>query len=47
MTFENVIRWAIEFGVTRRHDDWENRLTLAETPHLLYRTWSDQPPAGN
>jgi hypothetical protein len=43
MTFETAIRWATEWGAEPRHEDWENRLTLAETPHLLYRSWSVDP----
>ncbi|MGQ0779103.1 MAG: hypothetical protein ACT4NY_32595 [Pseudonocardiales bacterium] len=43
MTFEMAIRWAITWGAVPLHDDWENRLALAETPHLLYRSWSTDP----
>lgn len=43
MTFETAIRWAIEWGTEPLHDDWENRLTLAEAPHLLFRSWSVDP----
>jgi len=43
MTFENAIRWAIEFGAAPLHDDWADRLAVAETPHMLYRTWSGDP----
>jgi hypothetical protein len=43
MTFENAIRWAIEFGAMPLHDNWADRLALAETPHMLFRTWSGDP----
>lgn len=43
MTFENAIRWLIAFGAEPLHADWEDRLTLAETPHLLFRSWSADP----
>lgn len=43
MTFETAIRWLVAFGVEPLHDDWENRLALAETPHLLFRSWSADP----
>lgn len=45
MTFETAVRWAIEWGAELLHEDWENRLTLAEAPHLLFRSWSNDPPA--
>ncbi|MCA1672925.1 MAG: hypothetical protein LC799_12265 [Actinobacteria bacterium] len=43
MTFETAIRWAITWGAVPLHDDWEDRLVLAETPHLLFRSWSTDP----
>ena len=43
MTFENAIRWAVDFGAEPLYDDWQDRLTLAETPHMLYRSWSATP----
>jgi hypothetical protein len=43
MTFETAIRWLITFGAKPRHVDWRDRLALAETPHLLFRSWSDDP----
>lgn len=43
MTFENAIRWAVEFGARPLRDDWTDQLTLAETPHILHRTWSGDP----
>lgn len=43
MTFENAIRWAVDFGVMPLADDWTDRLALAETPHILHRTWSADP----
>jgi hypothetical protein len=46
MTFKNAVRWAIEFGATPAVDDWDSRLTLAETPHLLYRSWHQDPAEG-
>ncbi len=43
MTFETAIRWAVACGAQPLHDDWNDRLALAETPHLLFRTWSADP----
>ncbi|GAB3796922.1 hypothetical protein GCM10027605_05750 [Micromonospora zhanjiangensis] len=43
VTFEQVIRQAIEYGVEPLCADWDDRLTAAETPHVLYRTWSVAP----
>jgi hypothetical protein len=40
MTFENAIRLAADFGAVPLREDWSNRLALAETPHLLHRTWN-------
>jgi hypothetical protein len=40
MTFEQVIRWAIEVGVSPVCEDWDARLALAEGPHKSYRTWA-------
>lgn len=45
MTFEQSIRWVISFGAAPAHLDWEDRLALAETPHLLFRRWSQDPEA--
>ena len=45
MTLESVIRQAINYGVEPLHDDWDDRLTGAETPHLLYRSWHANPSA--
>lgn len=50
ITFESVIRMAIkEFRVEPLHEDWEDRLMAAETPHILYRSWPSAtvtaPPA--
>jgi len=41
-TFEKVVRWAFEFGVPPACADWRDKLDLAETPHLLYRSWTDR-----
>lgn len=43
MTFENAIRWCIDFGAIPLHDDWNDRLALSEAPHLLNRTWHVNP----
>jgi len=43
MTLEAAIRWAIEWGAEPVRSDWEDRLLLAESPHLLFRTWSSNP----
>jgi len=43
MTFETAIRWAVECGAQPLHDDWNDRLALAEAPHLLFRTWGADP----
>lgn len=43
ITFERVIRFAIECGAEPKHADWDQRLLLAEGPHLLYRSWSGDP----
>lgn len=45
MTFENAVRWAVEFGAVPMHDNWEDRLALAEAPHILHRSWSGDPKA--
>jgi hypothetical protein len=45
MTFENAIRWLIEFGVQPIHENWEQRLREAEGPHLANRSWSSDPRA--
>lgn len=50
MTFEQSIRWALEFGVEPLGDDSDSRLALAEAPHLLNRSWNTDPtlrPSGN
>jgi len=44
-TFENVVRWVFEFGVPPAYADWRDRLDLAETPHLLYRSWAARQPS--
>ena len=41
-SLEHALRWCVECGVVPLHrSDWADRLALAETPHLLYRTWSE------
>lgn len=46
VSFEQAIRWTIEFGTAPLVDDWSNRLTLAETPFLLFRSWHERPDEG-
>jgi hypothetical protein len=43
MTLEKAIEWCFGFGVEPRCDDWTQRLTRAEEPHLQHRTWFDDP----
>ena len=43
-TFEMAVRWVVEFGVKPACDDWREKLDLAETPHLLYRSWAERMP---
>jgi hypothetical protein len=43
ITFESVIRTAIELGAKPKHADWESRLRAAEQPHIEHRTWSMDP----
>ncbi|MGW1678484.1 hypothetical protein [Saccharopolyspora sp. NPDC002376] len=47
VTFEQTIMWCIEYGAPLRCERAEalNRLAAAEAPHVLFRSWSDQPPA--
>ena len=40
MTFESALRWVVESGGEPYCGDWEPRLALAEAPHLLYRSWT-------
>jgi hypothetical protein len=40
MTFESAVRWVIESGASPACADWDDRLTLSETPHLLFRSWT-------
>ncbi len=43
-TFEAMIRLTVRnLGVKPVCEDWENRLLLAETPHMLYRSWHQTP----
>jgi hypothetical protein len=47
ITFEAVIRMAIrEFRVEPLLDAWDDVLTAAETPHILYRSWPSPATAG-
>lgn len=48
ISFEQVIGWCVEQGAPLRYDKREvvNRLAEAGAPHVLYRSWSDQPPLG-
>lgn len=47
ITFEAVIRMAIrEFGAEPLLAGWEDALTAAETPHILYRSWPSAKIAG-
>jgi hypothetical protein len=43
VTFESVIRTAVELGATPLHEDWQQRLEDTETPHIRYRSWSVDP----
>ncbi len=43
ITFESVIRTAVELGATPLHADWESRLEAAEGPHVRHRSWSIDP----
>jgi hypothetical protein len=44
MTFEEIIRFSIRnLQAVPMHDDWRDRLDLAETPHRLYRSWHLTP----
>jgi hypothetical protein len=40
MSFESAVRWVIASGGRAAKSDWEGRLALAEAPHLLYRSWT-------
>lgn len=40
ISLEAVVRMAIELGARPKFDDWDDRLTLAEAPFKLFRTWS-------
>lgn len=44
MTLEQTIRWVLESGGTSPFHDWPERLALAEAPHLLYRSWTQNRP---
>lgn len=43
VTLEQAVRWAVEFGAQPKFSDWEDRLALAEAPHLLFRSWNTEP----
>lgn len=44
MTFEALIRYLLASGqVEPLCEDWDTRLTLAEAPHKLYRSWHNDP----
>jgi hypothetical protein len=47
MTFESVVRWAFEFGIAPACADWDEKLILAESPHLLYRSWHQRALSGS
>lgn len=40
VTLEEVIRNAIGQGAVPLIDKWDDRLTLSESPHKLFRSWS-------
>lgn len=43
-TFEALIRFAVKnLGASPLCEDWNDRLTLAEAPHQLYRSWHQTP----
>ena len=39
VTLEDAVRAAIGLGAEPLVDDWDDRLTLSESPHKLYRSW--------
>jgi hypothetical protein len=44
ITFESVIRYVMRaFEVPPLCADWDARLSLAEGPHVLYRSWHNDP----
>lgn len=45
VTFENVVQWCVQLGAPLRctTQEAEARLTLAQAPHLLFRTWNTHP----
>ncbi len=42
-SFEQAVRWAIEFGTVPLVQDWDDRLTLCETRFKLFRSWHTRP----
>lgn len=47
MAFESALVWLIEFDAPLRidRDEAKNKVAELEAAHLLYRTWSNVPPA--
>ena len=43
-TLEQAIRLSMALGVEPICDDWDDRLTLAEGPHVLFRSWHGSQP---
>lgn len=39
VTFESVVRFAIELGAEPFYDDWDQRLAASEGPHIKHRSW--------
>jgi len=46
VTFESVIRTAVELGARPLHQDWMRRLHATEEPHIQHRSWSADPGSG-
>lgn len=46
VTFESVIRSAVELGAKPLHDDWAQRLSTTEDLHMRHRSWSVEPASG-
>jgi hypothetical protein len=44
ITFEAVVKQAIEWGVRPRFQDYEQRLASTEERHVLHRSWATAPP---
>jgi hypothetical protein len=43
ITFESVIKHAIDLGAKPLRHDWMSKLHAAEQPHIEHRTWSMDP----